>query len=41
MNQNNSQNNLGKILMKVRMELRQQNDKPSLEEILFPKDSSK
>ena len=35
------QNNLGKILMKVRMELRQQNDKPSLEEILFPKDSSK
>ena len=35
------QNNLGKILMKVRTELRQQNDKPSLEEILFPKDSSK
>ena len=35
------QNNLGKILMKVRMELRQQNDKHSLEEILFPKDSSK
>ena len=31
------QNNLGKILMKVRMELRQQNDKPSLEDILFKK----
>jgi ribA/ribD-fused uncharacterized protein len=31
------QNNLGKILMKVRMELRQQNVKPSLEEILFKK----
>jgi len=31
------QNNLGKILMKVRMELRQQNVKPSLEEILFTK----
>jgi hypothetical protein len=31
------QNNLGKIIMKVRTELRQQNDKPSLEEILFPK----
>jgi len=31
------QNNLGKILMKVRMELRQQSDKPSLEEILFTK----
>jgi ribA/ribD-fused uncharacterized protein len=35
------QNNLGKILMKVRTELRQQNVKPSLEELLFPKDSSK
>lgn len=31
------QNNLGKILMKVRMELRQQNDVISLEEILFTK----
>jgi ribA/ribD-fused uncharacterized protein len=31
------QNNLGKILMKVRTELRQQNVKPSLEELLFPK----
>ena len=31
------QHNLGKILMKVRMELRQQNVKPSLEEILFKK----
>ena len=31
------QNNLGKILMKVRMELRQQNVKPSLEDILFKK----
>jgi len=31
------QNNLGKILMKVRMELGQQNDKPSLEDILFKK----
>jgi ribA/ribD-fused uncharacterized protein len=35
------ENNLGKIIMKVRDELRQQNDKISLEEILFPKDSSK
>ena len=31
------ENNLGKIIMKVRDELRQQNDKLSLEEILFPK----
>jgi len=35
------ENNLGKILMKVRNELQQQNVKPSLEELLFPKDSSK
>jgi ribA/ribD-fused uncharacterized protein len=35
------ENNLGKILMKVRSELRQENTKPSLQELLFPKDSSK
>jgi ribA/ribD-fused uncharacterized protein len=31
------ENNLGKIIMRVRGELRQQNKKPSLEELLFPK----
>lgn len=35
------QNNLGKILMKVREELKEQNKKPSLEDVLFPKDSLK
>jgi ribA/ribD-fused uncharacterized protein len=35
--QSKGQNNLGKILMKVRDELRNQNKKPSLEDVLFPK----
>jgi len=35
--QGEGQNNLGKIIMKVRDELRQQNDKISLEDILFKK----
>jgi ribA/ribD-fused uncharacterized protein len=37
------ENNLGKILMKVRDEIRSQlvEDRPSLEDFLFPKDSSK
>ena len=35
------ENNLGKILMQVREEVKNLNKKPSLENILFPKDSSK
>lgn len=36
------ENNLGKLLMKIRSEIKgEQNKRPSLENILFPKDSSK
>lgn len=34
---NKGENNLGKLLMKIRDEIRNQNRKPSLEEVLFPK----
>ena len=35
------ENNLGKILMQVREEVKNLNKKPSLEDVLFPKDSLK
>ena len=37
---NKGENNLGKLLMKIRNEIKDQN-KPSLEDVLFTKDSSK
>jgi len=39
---NKGENNLGKLLMKIRSEIKgEQNKRPSLEDVLFPKDSSK
>ena len=39
---NKGENNLGKLLMKIRSEIKgEQNKRPSLEDFLFPKDSSK
>ena len=39
---NKGENNLGKLLMKIRSEIRgEQNKRPSLEDVLFTKDSSK
>jgi ribA/ribD-fused uncharacterized protein len=39
---NKGENNLGKLLMKIRGEIKsEQSKRPSLEDVLFPKDSSK
>ena len=39
---NKGENNLGKLLMKIRSEIKgEQNKRSSLEDVLFPKDSSK